>query len=234
MAFTRIPLKANGRNMTAFKHDQQNLADMLKLYLSGEPVYIELSAEPMRVGAIARLKLEDDVIQDLLHGEVDRHRWYGSRTAVRQRIEPKPENVVVENMGKININGSAVWDGRKNRVNYLSGWNMNWLKGHEGGTVWVYQKVQVPKVVAKDKLDREIKVNDFISYILYQFDGEGAAGIYYGKVTKVDDDGSVWAKNIKLKSDDKQAEKRIHHNGLIVIMTKDLMDQLMLAKLSSL
>jgi len=234
MAFTRIPLKANGRNMTAFKHDQQNLADMLKLYLSGEPVYIELSAEPMRVGAIARLKLEDDVIQDLLHGEVDRHRWYGSRTAVRQRIEPKPENVVVENMGKISINGSAVWDGRKNRVNYISGWNMNWLKGHEGGTVWVYQKVQVPKVVAKDKLDREIKVNDFISYILYQFDGEGAAGIYYGKVTKVDDDGSVWAKNIKLKSDDKQAEKKIHHNGLIVIMTKDLMDQLMLAKLSSL
>jgi len=234
MAFTRIPLKANGRNMAAFRQDQQNLADMLKLYLSGEPVYIELSAEPMRVGAIARLKLEDDVIQDLLHGEVDRHRWYGSRTAVRQRIEPKPENVVVDKMGRININGSAVWDGRKNRVNYLSGWNMNWLKGHEGGTVWVYQKVQVPKVVAKDKLDREIKVNDFISYILYQFDGEGAAGIYYGKVTKVDDDGSVWAKNIKLKSDDKQAEKRIHHNGLIVIMTKDLMDQLMLAKLSSL
>ena len=80
---------------------------------------------------------------------------------------------------------------------------------------------------------KPIKKGDFISYVLYHFDnGRNGAGIYYGKVTKIEGDGTVHAKNIKLKDDDRVAEMRIKDNSLIVIMTKDLMDKLMLARLS--
>lgn len=219
-------------NPTQLQQEKENIAEFLKLYLSGEPVYIQITSDPKRVNAIAQFKMDDDTIQDLLHGEHDQTRWYGRRDSTRQRIEPKPENVDVEKMGKVNISGYAIWDGRKNRVNYLSAWNIMWLKGHEGGTVWSYETPAVEKVDAVDKLGREIKVGDFISYILYHFDGGGAAGIYYGKVTKITKDGNVYAKNIKLAEDDRVDEKRIKDNDLIVVMTKDLMDRLMLARLS--
>lgn len=216
------------------QQEKENLADFLKLYLSGEPVYIQITSDPKRAKSVARFMMDDDTIQDLLHGEHDPMRWYAHRghKSTRQRIEPKPENVNVDLMGKINLHGYAIWDGRKNRVNHLSGWNIMWLKGHEGGTVWSYESPEVEKVEAVDKLGREIKVGDFISYILYHFDGDGAAGIYYGKVTKVTKDGNVYAKNIKLDDEDRVDEKRIKDNNLIVIMTKDLMDRLMMARLS--
>lgn len=216
------------------QQDKENLAEFLKLYLSGEPVYIQITNDPKRTNAIAQFKMDDNTIQDLLHGEHDHAMWRSySKVSTRKRIEPKPENVDVEKMGKVNINGYAVWDGRKNRVNYLSAWNIMWLKGHEGGTVWSYEAQAVEKVEAVDKLGREIKVGDFISYILYHFDNDrNAAGIYYGKVTKVTPQGNVSAKNIKLGEDDVVAEKQIKDNSLIVIMSKDLMDRLMMARLS--
>lgn len=224
-------------NAAQTQKDQENLAEFLKLYLSGEPVYIQITNDPRRKDSIAQFKMDDDTIQDLLHGSHDQSRWYNSyqrtQTSTRERIEPLPENVDVAKMGKMSINGHAVWDGRKNKVNYLSAWNIMWLKGHEGGTVWSYEAQAVEKVDALDKLGREIKVGDFISYILYHFDNDrNAAGIYYGKVTKVTPQGNVYAKNIKLNEDDEVADKQIKDNSLIVIMSKDLMDRLMMARLS--
>lgn len=221
-------------NAAQTQQDKENLAEFLRDYLSGKPCYIRITNEPKREKAIAQFKMEDRHIQDLLYGEHDRSTWYsGTATSTRKRIEPIPENVDVEKMGNIRISGYAVWDGRKNRVNHLSDWNIEWLKGHAGGTVWSYETPDVEKVEAQDKLGREIKVGDFISYILYHFDNShNAAGIYYGKVTKVTKDGNVYAKNIKLSEDDRVAEKQIKDNSLIVIMTKDLMNQLMMARLA--
>lgn len=211
----------------------EDMAEMFRTYLKGDPVYVEIKDDPKRVGSIGRLKFTKDEIQDLLHGGYDSNRWHSYGGTKRQTIEPLPENVDPLAFARINIPITVVWDDRNNKVTSRSAWSINWLKGHEGGTVWHYGLPEVPQVEAKDKLGRTLAVGDFISYILYQFDGDGAAGIYYGKVTKIEKDGSVYARNIKLKSDDRQDEKRIKENGLIVIMTKDIMDQLMMAKLSA-
>lgn len=207
-----------------------DIGDLLRHYLSGEPVFIKIANDERRTKSVARLVLDDETIQNMLHGEYDRYRYYRSDT--RARIEPIPENVDDIKASNISINGYATWDGRKNRVNGMTNWNTIWLKGHEGGTVWSYEKPEVKQELAYDKLGREIAVGDFISYILYQFQGSSAAGIYYGKVTKIDKDGTVYAKNIKLDENDRVAEKAIKENSLIVIMTKDLMDKLMLARLA--
>jgi len=218
------------RNPSASLPGKKVVAEMLRQYLSGEPVYIRITSDPKRSKAVARLVLSDENIQDLLHGSHQNHYYRSPR---RERIEPIPENVDESLMGQVGLFGSAVWDGRKNRVNSISGWNTTWLKGHEGGTVWSYEAPETPAVEVLDKLGREIKVGDFISYILYHFDNShNAAGIYYGKVTKIANDGTVWAKNIKLSETDRIAEKAIKDNSLIVIMSKDLMDKLMMARLS--
>jgi hypothetical protein len=197
-------------------------------YLRGQPIYVSFDPEyePKRQGSVGRLVIEN--MQDILHGS--RHHTYYSRIT-RAVIEGKPENVRAENLLKIIPNGHVVWDGRKNKVQ--SQWKMSILPEHQGGTVWVYETPKSAQVQALDRLGREIKVGDFISYILYHFDnGRNGAGIYYGKVTKIDLDGTVHAKNIKLKDDDQVAEKKVKDNSLVVIMSKDLMDKLMLARLS--
>lgn len=222
-----------GRSSPAAILWKTNMAEMLRMYLRGEPIYVgfDTRREPKRVGSIGRLVITN--VQDLLHGEYEYHRKRYSQTL--EDIEEIPANVKEEHFDRIQINGHVVWDGRKNRIQF-TGWGAHWINDRkpEAGTVWAYEKpADVPQVEARDKLDREIKVGDFISYILYHFGSSGnAAGIYYGKVTKIEKDGTVHAKNIKLKDDDLVAEKRIKDNSLIVIMSKDLMDKLMMARLS--
>lgn len=224
---------AYGRGSPAAILWKTNMAEMLRKYLSGEPIYVgfDTKREPKRAGSIGRLVISN--VQDLLHGEYEyQRRRYSQKLEV---IEEIPSNVKEDHFDRIQINGHVVWDGRKNKIQF-TGWGAYWISDRkpEDGTVWAYEKPEdVPQVEARDKLDREIKVGDFISYILYHFgNGHNAAGIFYGKVTKIDKDGTVYAKNIKLKDDDYVAEKRIKDNSLIVIMSKDLMDKLMLARLS--
>ena len=210
-----------------------NMAEMLKKYLRGEPVFVafDKNYEPKREGSVGRLKITN--VQCLLHGEYEyyRHR-YGKKDDF---IEEIPENVKEDHFESIGISGHIVWDKRSNKVQ-ATGWGMNWddARADDEGTVWAWAKDPEPEqVVAEDKLGREIKVGDFISYILYHFDnGSNGAGIYYGKVTKITKTGTVHAKNIKLKDNDHVAEMRIKDNSLIVIMSKDLLDKLMLARLS--
>ena len=210
-----------------------SMAELLRKYLQDEPIYVSFDEgyEPKRKGSIGRLVINN--VQDLLHGSYEIN--YRGVFNPRKPIPELPENVKEEHFTKVQITGHVVWEGRKNRVQFHS-YITFWEKDHkpEIGTVWAYEKPEdKPQALAYDKLDREIKVGDFISYILYHFNNDrNAAGIYYGKVTKIDKDGTVYAKNIKLKEDDIVAEKRIKDNSLIVIMTKDLMDKLMMARLS--
>jgi hypothetical protein len=209
---------------------KEAMAEMVNRHLNGEPIYVELTGEPMREGSIARLVLDEDNLTDIL--------TYNASRSFYQAIKPRPKNVQAEAdmfRGFPYIKGYLVWDKRSNKVNYFSTSTTFWLKDRKAdeGTVWVYKKPEIEAVIPLDRLGREIKVNDFISYILYHFQGDSAAGIYYGKVTKIDKDGTVWAKNIQLKETERTAEKRIKDNSLIVKMTDDLMDQLMLARLAS-
>lgn len=222
-----------GRGTPAAFLWKTNMAEMVRKYMRGETIYIgfDPTREPKRKGSVGRLVITN--MQDLLHGDYEYRRNRYSQTP--ELIEEIPENVKEENFDRVQIIGHILWNGRKNKIQ-VSTWSMFWIDDHDPtvGTVWAFEKPEdVPDTVARDKLDREIKVGDFISYILYHFDnGSSAAGIYYGKVTKIEKDGTVHAKNIKLASDDVVAEKRIKDNSLIVIMTKDLMDKLMLARLS--
>lgn len=206
-----------------------DIQEMFTLYFKGEPIYVKfVSGDKRRVGSIGRIQINN--MQDILYGSYSYHNHY-NRAGARSVIEEKIENFDLMKAIKVNINMTVKWDNRKNKVE-SSGYDVVWLKGHTGGTVWHYGTPITPKVQAFDKLGREIKEGDFISYILYHYDSRGAAGIYYGKVTKITNDGNVYAKNIKLQENDKVDEKRIKDNNLIVIMTKDLMDKLMLARLS--
>lgn len=220
-------------NSAAEKQWSEDFAEVLKRYIAGETIYVgfDPTEEPHRKGSVGKLTITN--VQDLLHGGSEyQYNRYHSRQP-REELDLIPENVKPENMISARIEGHITWKGRKNKIKI--GWNQFIITDHDGGTEWVLVEEEPEQVVAKDRLGREIQVGDFISYVLYHFDnGHTAAGIYYGKVTKITVDGVVCAKNIKLKPTDLVADKVIKDNSLIVIMTKDLMDQLMLAKLSSL
>ncbi len=216
---------------------KKQMAEMLRRYIRGETIYVEFqqNADPRRIGAVGKLYIKPDCIQAFLKGR--RNTWIYSPTPKNEPdIEVKEENVKEEHFGSIMLDGFIKWDGRTNKVDANAGWAINWLphRTEEEGTFWKWERTEKPAAPApKDKLDREIKVGDFISYVLYNFDNaRNSAGIYYGKVTKIDNEGYVFAKNIKLAENDKSAEKRIKDNSLIVIMSKDLMEKLMVARLS--
>ena len=204
-----------------------DITEMYTDYFSGKPIYVEFTDNKRRTGSIGKISIQN--MQDILHGSYNYYnRWQNSS---RVPIAEKIENFDLKKAIMVNPEIKVTWDGRRNKVE-SSGHDIVWLKGHTGGTVWEYGTITPPKVQAFDKLGREINVGDFISYILYHYDSRGAAGIYYGKVTKITSEGTVYAKNIKLQDSDKVDEKRIKDNHLIVIMTKDLMDRLMMARLS--
>lgn len=139
--------------------------------------------------------------------------------------------------GRSSFYGECRWNKRSSKPSFsVPSDKVEYLPNYTGDTIWKFdrdRKQRVEFVAAHDRLGRLINVGDFITYILYQFDGSGAAGIYFGNVTKVDLDGSVWAKNVGLSSSDRVGEKKIKDNKLITILTDDLMRQLMLAKLSN-
>ena len=136
-----------------------------------------------------------------------------------------------------NFSGELHWAGRSSKPSFYSrDEHVEWLPDYKGDTVWKFDRERNQRVKyepALDKLGREIKVGDFCAYILYQFEGRNAAGIYFGNVTKVEPDGQVWCRNVKLDSNGRQAEMAVKDNSLITILTDDLMRQLMMAKLSN-
>lgn len=210
----------------------EDFAEILKRYISGETIYVgfDPTKEPQRQGSVGKLTITN--IQDFLHGESE-YQYTRYHYAARKELDLIPENVKPENMTKVRIEGHVTWKGRSNKVK--AGWNQFIITDHDGETEWVLIKDEPEQIIPQDRLGRDIQVGDFISYVLYHFDnGHTAAGIYYGKVTKITKDGVVSAKNIKLKPTDLVGDKVIKDNSLIVKMTTDLMDQLMLAKLSSL
>ena len=216
---------------------REDMADLVRAYIRGEPIFVRYTGESdsRRTTSIARLHIKNDSMQDILHGSIQ-YSYYRYNTQKRDNIEVLEENVKADHFERVGISGYVTWDGRKNKVDVNNGYDLVWLKGHteEEGTKWVWAKPEgPPAVVPKDKLGRDIAKGDFISYILYHFDNShNAAGIYYGKVTKIENDGTVWAKNIKLSEKDRVDDKRIKDSSLIVIMSKDLMDKLMMARLS--
>lgn len=214
------------------------MEEMIRAYVRGEEVFIEFNgdSDSRRTGSIAKLSITHDEMQNILYGSYDNTRWGYRNNPPREVIAVTEQGIKASNLQYYQPSFVAKWTGRRNALDVNNGYGANWLKGYDAtqGTKWVWAKPEdPPAVIPKDKLGRDITKGDFISYILYHFDNShNAAGIYYGKVTKIEGDGTVHARNIKLSEDDQVAEKRIKDNSLIVIMSKDLMDKLMMARLS--
>jgi hypothetical protein len=230
---TKIPMGSSYYTKAILPSNwKDEMAEMLKRQLRGETNFVEfdLSIHPKRGGSIGKFVFTN--VQELVSGQ----RYYYRSRYSSTPVEEIESNVKPEHFGPVHIQGYVKWNGRSNRVTTFGACDLVWLKDYDEslGTVWSWKKPDLPPaVVPKDKLGMDIKVGDFISYILYHFDNDyNAAGLYYGRVTKVENDGTVWAKNMKLKDSDKSEEKRIKDNSLVVGMTKDLMDRLMLARLS--
>ena len=194
------------------KHDEK-IRDINRRVLADLPVYVKFTAhhDERRTGSIARLTTF--TIQE-------RSPWsYGYSRTRSGATRP-----VITTM-------QVGWDGRKNVVNVYE-YDIEILEGYTGGTVWKWEKPVGPLVQAKDRTGREIKKGDFINYVLHHHVMYGTT-IHFGTVSKVDRDGTVWAKNIKVDDNETVADKRIKNNENIVVLTKDLLDRLMLLKLAS-
>ena len=222
---------------TSYRTD---VMEMVRRYINGEKIFVEFdgSSDSRRTGSIGQFHISDDCLQDLMYGAQKPYfSPWGQKPPARPHVKPDASLLKVSTFDKVPISGHVTWDKRKNKVDAGNCYSLMWLKDYDEtlGTKWVWAKPDDdPAVTPQDKLGRDIKKGDFISYVLYHFDnGYNGAGIYYGKVTKIENDGTVHAKNIKLKDDDRVAEKRIKDNSLIVIMSKDLMDKLMIARLST-
>lgn len=201
---------------------QEEMADMVRMYIRGEPIYVRYKTDPKRIGSIGRVKQITN-INNLIAGRSWYHTGYDKTQVIEDKVKP-------ENMDYFSF--KVGWDGRGNRTS-PSGYEVEWLKGYKGPTVWIYQQTLVPEVTAFDRLEREIKVGDFVCYILHHFGKEYGASTQFGTVTKISKDGNVYAKNVSLGSDEPSKEKKINDNKTIVILTKDLMDRLMMAKLAN-
>lgn len=165
-----------------------------------------------------------------------RHSW--SAPMGRVAHTPAEQDAAVQQLAQIRtLYTDLQWDKRSNRPRFSTyEYSVEYLPKYTGETVWKYDRDRAKRFAQKpafDRLEREIKVGDFCTYILYQFDGSGAAGIYFGTVTRIEKDGQVFCKNVPLKSNERVAEKPVKDNRLITILTDDLMRQLMLAKLSA-
>lgn len=68
----------------------------------------------------------------------------------------------------------------------------------------------------RDRFFNELKVGDFIQYVLFHAGGGSGAGIFYGHITKIRKSGKVTAKNIKMSADCEVMEKEIKDNGCII------------------
>lgn len=213
---------------------------LLTMRLRGDPIYVRFTKQQeMREGSIAIIKDWDIEKYLKKNGQkmVTERSYYPNRWHTPNiktfTVDGDEYEVDIAAVGA--FWGRVRWEGRKNECD-ASYYNVEWLKGYEGPCVWNYGTVKAtkPQVVATDRLGRELKVGDFACYILHHFGHTYGASTQFGTITKIERDGTVWAKNVALGENETSAVKKINDNATIVILTKDLMDRLMMAKLATL
>lgn len=205
--------------------DNSHWATMGPIFLNQKPgtIYVRF-VDPCspRFGSIAKLV------------RTSYSSYYGFGSYGRK---PDPATELSDFIRYKRIDGELRWDGRNSKPSFSHYSDLvEFLPNYTGPTVWQFDRERNQRVKMKtafDRLGREINIGDFCTYILYQFDGRGAAGIYFGNVTNIDKEGRVTCKNVSLKSGERVAEKEVKDNNLITILTDDLMRQLMLAKLAN-
>jgi hypothetical protein len=212
-------LRNNSTVPTVIAAHDEKIRDMHRRVMADEKVYVKFtkSHDERRTGSIGYLS-NFDIKERAVYSGYSRS-FFSGRTAPPDSIRPQVVHMEV------------MWEGRKNVIRVWD-YDIEILDGYTGGSVWKWEKPQGPLVEAKDRTGREIKKGDFINYVLHHHVSYGTT-IHFGTVSKVDRDGTVWAKNVKVDDKETVAEKRIKNNENIVVLTKDLLDRLMLLKLAS-
>jgi hypothetical protein len=216
---------------------------LVKDWLDGKRIYVQYGERcEMREGAIAYISRWDAVKDALTKNGSPMNRYTRRQPhwVSRSSSSSKPVTYMV-GTDEYLIDPDAVsahwffvkWDGRKNEVQ-ASAYEVDYLLSYSGECVWQWGRKDKPKVIPLDRLGREIKVGDFACYILHHFGTNRGASTQFGTVQKIQNDGTVWAKNVALSDGELSKLKRINDNKTVVILTKDLMDRLMMAKLSTL
>jgi hypothetical protein len=184
----------------------------------GNPVYVEYKSSNSagRAGTIARVKgfSERNIAADVIHDIT----LYIERPYRLELLQLEIE-----------------FDDRKNKLKPQLD-DIVWLKGYSGPTVWQHNppppKPKAPLNPIYDRLGREVKLGDFVSYAMTWYN-TSKINVYFGTVTKISDRNVVYCTNIKLDDDDTVTEERIKDNSSMVLITKDLIDQLMIKRLSA-
>jgi hypothetical protein len=126
------------------------------------------------------------------------------------------------------------FDDRKNKLKPKID-DITWLKGYSGPTHWIHNPPLIIKPELKpilDRLGREVKLGDFVSYAITRYN-TSRIDVYFGSVTKISNRNVVYCTNIKLNDNDSIFEEKIKDNSSMVLITKDLIDQLMIKRLSA-
>ena len=106
-----------------------------------------------------------------------------------------------------------------------------WVMNHTGPTLLCdYDDPRSVKPIM-DRLGTKIKVGDFCSFVARN-PSTNKLQTYFGKVTKIDKSGLIWCENIKLNDSDVIKERKVSDNSNIVVITNDLMDRIMIHRLS--
>ena len=177
--------------------------------LAGEPIYVRFF-DPRRKGSVGKITSVD--IRDVSNW----YAGYGGNTKHYQL-----NNIEVK------------WDGRSNKVHPYDS-EIEFLEDWEGGTVWAYSKPSPapakPIPVVKDHLGAEVEPGDFVSFVSRRY---GEVKLHFGNVSRINHNGTVWVNTLKLRDDDQPQEVKVHDPDTIVKQGKDLMDRLILARMSA-
>ena len=155
-------------------------------------------------------------------------------SSVLEHIKEHISDYYESNYTLINLSLMVKFDDRKNRLRPKVE-DIIWLKGYSGPTFWIHNPPVVIKPELKpilDRLGREIKLGDFVSYAITWYN-TSRIDVYFGSVTRISDRNVVYCTNIKLNDNDPIVEERIKDNSSMVLITKDLIDQLMIKRLSA-
>jgi hypothetical protein len=204
---------------TKYKEWLDDLKQFINDVTIGNPVYVEYKSNNSagRSGTIAKVigitnkYIEEDDIKNNFQMYIDStYRFKGLQLTVK-------------------------FDDRKNKLKPIIE-DIVWLKDYTGPTVWNHNPPPPkPKPELKpiyDRLGREVKLGDFVSYAVTWYN-TSRLDVYFGSVTRISDRNVVYCTNIKLNDNDRVFEERIKDNSSIVLITKDLIDQLMIKRLSS-
>lgn len=127
------------------------------------------------------------------------------------------------------------WEGRRNVVKFFfHGEHVEWLVDYEGPTHWVYDRSRsgIPPKNVRDRLGRDLKVGQLVCYVSHEVARGRAATLHFGNIVKITDGGEVTCRSIALGNEVSKVTK-IKHNDNITIISDDLLDKLMLAKLQT-